>query len=326
MTGVTVKLVDVGRDDEAAPPGTAIVRPLRHVLAVRERHARRFADPGKAAASRSARAWGWALGESAIAPVTDRPTPVPPSRSDIEAEITAADEKRLRGDRENRADAAATVLRWLIGEDDSVPVRGENRGELVGGFGDVVRSPEQVAGVLALAAEGRRQAVAEGGDVDAGPDDRQFARQDADYLDGVVGTLAWVLGQRSEAPITRVRSRELTTADLKSERVHAEDAIEQARNPWIADRLPSAWYGEGVKYSIAWLLGDSIAPPVDPTGRGPYCEGSELPNDAQRCSGQAAPDLNDATGLTSENEEADRLPFTRDHRNLGRVKEEDERR
>ncbi len=32
----------------------------------------------------------------------------------------------------------------------------------------------------------------------------------------------------------------------------------------MADRLPSLWYGEGVKFSITWLLGDSTAPPVDP--------------------------------------------------------------
>jgi hypothetical protein len=56
----------------------------------------------------------------------------------MEAEIAAADERRLRGDRENRADAAASILRWLIGADDHIPVRCENPGELVGGFGGVV--------------------------------------------------------------------------------------------------------------------------------------------------------------------------------------------
>jgi hypothetical protein len=208
--------------------------------------------------------------------VTDRPTPVPPSRSDIEAEIAAADERRLRGDRENRADAAATTLRWLIGDDDHVPVRGENRGELVGGFGDIVRSPEQIADVLAFSAEARQQDAARGRDVGADSDHRQFAQQDGDYLDGVAATLAWVLGQRREAPITSVRA-EPTTRNLKSERVHAEDVIEQARSPWIADGLPSAWYGEGVKSSITWLLGDSTTPPIDPVGRGPYGRYSELP-------------------------------------------------
>ena len=146
MTRVTVKFVESGQPDDTAPPaGTAIVRPLRHVRAVRERYLQRFADPAQAAASRSARAWAWALGEIAVAPVTDRKTRVPPSRTEIEAEIGTADERRLRGDRENRADAAAIILRWLIGADDHVPVRCENPGELVGGFGDVIRSREQIA-------------------------------------------------------------------------------------------------------------------------------------------------------------------------------------
>jgi hypothetical protein len=279
MTGITVNRVNAGRpDDKAPPPGTAIVRPLRHVRAVRERHAARFADPSEAAAeSRSARAWAWGLGESATAPVTSRVTAMPPSRPDIEAEITAADERRLRGDRENRADGAATILRWLIGDDDQVPLSGDNPGQLVGGFGDVVRSPEQIAGALAPAAEGLRRAAAQGRDLDAGADDRAFARQDADYLNGVVATLAWILGERAESPVTRAHSGELTTRDLKMERVHAEDVIEQARYPWMADRLPPLWYGEGVKFSITWLLGDWTAPPVDPAGRGPYGRGSELP-------------------------------------------------
>jgi hypothetical protein len=278
VTRATVDRVDTDRIDDHAPPGgTAIVRPLRHVRAVRERYLRRFADPSEAAASRSARAWAWALGESKTAPVTDRLTAVPPSRSDIEAEITAADERRLHGDKENRADAAATVLRWLIGDDDHVPVRSENRGALVGGFGDVVRSPEQIAGILALAAEGVQRAAAQGRDLDASADARAFARQDAGYLNGVIATLAWVLGERADSPITSPHSRELTTRVLKMQRVRAEDVIEQSRYPWMADRLPPLWYGEGVKFTITWLLGDWTAPPVDPAGRGPYALDSELP-------------------------------------------------
>jgi len=177
MTGRTVKNVDARAiDDEAPPRGTAIVRPLRHVRAVRERYLRRFADASQVAVSRSARAWAWALGESVSAPVTDRRTGTPPSRSEIEAEIEIADERRLRGDRENRADAAATVLRWLIGDDDRVPVRGQAPGELVGGFGDVVRRQEQIGHILAAAVEGQRRAEAEGRNVDVGEDDRRFVR------------------------------------------------------------------------------------------------------------------------------------------------------
>jgi hypothetical protein len=263
MTGVTVNSVIPDRiDDDAPPSGTAIVRPLRHVLAVRERYLCQFADPSEAAASRAARAWAWALGETTAAPVTDRLTMVPPSRADIETEIAAADERYWRGDRENRADAAATVLRWLIGNDDHVPVRGKDRGELVGGFGDVVRSRAQISGILALAAEGQQRTAVQGRDLDAGANVRASARQDADYLDGVTVTLSWIFGKRTESPITRTQSRELTTRVLKMERVYAEDVIEQSRFPWFADQLPSGHYGQGVKDTVSWLLGDSTAPPI----------------------------------------------------------------
>jgi hypothetical protein len=266
MTPATVGLVNTGQQDgEAPPPGTAIVRPLRHVQAVRARHAQQFKDPAQAAVSRSARAWAWTLGERAIAPVTDRVTTVSPSRSDIEAEIKVADERRASGDRENRADAAATILRWLIGDDDHVPVRGENRGELVGGFGDVVRTPEQIADVLALTEDGRRQTAGSIRDLAAQPEDRRLAEQRANYLDGVAATLAWVLGQQPETPITRATSREPTTRNLKTERVHAEDVIDQARSPSGADRSLPLGYGKGVKDSIDWLLGDARMSLVGPS-------------------------------------------------------------
>jgi hypothetical protein len=265
VTRATVNHVAAdGIDNEAPPPGTAIVRPLGHVRAVRQRYLFRFADPAEAAVSRSVRAWAWALGETAAAPITDRLTSVPPSRSEIEAEITVADESRLRGDRENRADAAATVLRWLIGGDDHLPVRGRDQGELVGGFGDVVRSPAHMAGVLAVAAEHRRRAGTQAvQDPGTDPHSRQSGLQDTDYLDGVIATMAWASGQRHEPPIGRARTAELTTRSLKVERLRAEDVIEQANQPWLADLLLPLRYGEGVKFAINWLLGDLATPPVD---------------------------------------------------------------
>lgn len=121
--------VDTGQvSDEAPPAGTAIVRPLRHVRVVRERYLERFAGPGETAASRSARARAWALGECATSPVSDQQTSAPPTRPEIEAEIAEADRRRLSGSRENRAAAAAAVLRWLIGHDDHLPVRGPSPG------------------------------------------------------------------------------------------------------------------------------------------------------------------------------------------------------
>lgn len=263
MTAVTVMPMESGQaDDMEPPPGTAIVRPLRHVRTVRAHHGQRFASPAEAAASRSARAWAWALGETPIAPVTDRQTPVPPGRNEIEAEIAEADERRLRGAREGRADAAATILRWLIGDDDHVPVRAENPGELVGGFGPIVRSREQIADALAVAADRRSSAVAQMRNLDVSPDDRLHTQQTADYLDGVIATLNWVLG-KGDAPITHTPGREVSSRDLKTERLHAEDSADQAQYPWVTDRLPPPAYGEAVEATSTWLLGESIVWPVD---------------------------------------------------------------
>lgn len=261
MTAVTVRSVDQA-DDALPPPGTAIVRPLRHVRNVREQHLRRFDGPSEIAGSRAARAWAWALGESATAPVTDRQTRVPPRRKEIEREIAVADERRLRGEREKRADAAATILRWLVGADDRVPVRCENPGELVGGFGDVVRSREQISDLLASATEGQCRAEAASGDTSASPTQRQRADQHAEYLKGVAATLSWVLGE-ADSPITGRRTRP-AARDLKNERVHAEDVLEQAASPRLVDPAPPPWYGEGVESTITWLLGNSSARPVGP--------------------------------------------------------------
>lgn len=262
MTGTTVKHVHADQAEDMAPPqGTAIVRPLRHVRAVREHHLQQFTDPGQLAASRSARAWAWALGETATAPVTDRSTATPPSRSEIETEIVIADDRRLRGDRENRADAAATILRWLIGDDDHVPVRGMNLGALVGGFGDIVRSRAQIAGVCAATTEGHRQGLVKGQQGSLRPARRLQTQRDAEYRIGVTATLEWVLGQRDRAPITSQRRGVLTATELKAERLHAEDVIEQADQPQ-AGGLADRRYGEGVKSTINWLLGDTATPPV----------------------------------------------------------------
>jgi hypothetical protein len=221
------------------PEGTAIVRPRQHVHAVRERHLEQLAGSSLAGSSRSARAWEWALGETDIGPVTGRITSVPPSRVDIEAEIAEADERRLRGDREGRADGAAAVLRWLIGDDDHLPVRGPNRGELVGGFAEVIRSPGEIAELIGALSR------------HDGPAEREFRQ-------GAIAMLTWVVDRNVGAPVTGARTRELTTAHLKSERLHAEDLIQQGIAPASAPVMtqPGHSYGFGVARTIAWLLGD----------------------------------------------------------------------
>jgi hypothetical protein len=199
------------------------------------------------------------LGETALAPVTDRLTIVPPGRAEIEAEITEAGQRRAHGTRKARADAAATVLRWLVGTADHIPERSTNPGELVGGFGDIVRSREQIADLVVLARPAQETVTARSLDVGAAPSEREHARREADYLDGVLITLAWVCGECTETPVSHAQA-EATTRALKRERLHAEDAIEQGADQRAPDR-PSRSYGEGVQSAISWLLGDTTAHP-----------------------------------------------------------------
>jgi hypothetical protein len=147
----------------------------------------------------------------------------------------------------------ATILRWLIGDDDHVPVQGDNPGELVEGFGDVVRSPQQIAEVIALC--GDSDCRSNGG----GMGDHV---SEAGYRDGLIAALAWVLSRENKAPITGARLSELTTRDLKTERLHALDVMEQ---PEMSGLPLSPGYGIGVKRAIDWLLGDVLSARLQPT-------------------------------------------------------------
>jgi hypothetical protein len=194
--------------------------------------------------------------------VTDRVTSAPPDRSEIQAEIAAADDRRLRGDQEDRADGAAIILRWLAAPTITSQSAAPRPGELVGGFGDVVRSHRQLADIAALATQAHRAVTAKSRDIENRPGERERARQEADYLDGAMATLAWVSGERTAAPISHGQHADKTAKVLKRERIYAEDAIEHAGDRRASGSLPSRWYGAGVKATIAWLLGDSINVPV----------------------------------------------------------------
>jgi hypothetical protein len=184
----------------------------------------------------------------------------------MEIEIAEADQRRMRGTRDGRADAVGTVLRWLLGADDHVPVRCTNPGELVGGFGDVIRSREQMTDLAMLIRPAQGVAAATGLDTGAAPGEREHAHREADYLDGVLVTLAWVCGERAETPVSHLQA-EITSRTLKRERLHAEDAIEEGADQRAPDR-PSRSYGEGVQSAISWLLGDTTARPY------PFAESS----------------------------------------------------
>ena len=232
--------------DLGPPAGTAIVRPLRHVIAVRERHLQQLAERSLGGGSRSAQAWSWALGETDFSPVTGRMTAVPPGRAEVLAEIAEADARRLDGRSEDRADGAAAVLRWLIGDDDHLPVRGPDRGALTGGFGEVVRSPDDIAQMIASPADPEFPVNRSGSGQEAGC---------PDYWRGVLTTANWILGRRVTAPLTGTRSPELTSHDLKTERLHAYDQVEQPGYSGHEDRQRSGEYATGVIRAIDWLLG-----------------------------------------------------------------------
>jgi hypothetical protein len=122
MTGTTASLSEGGEaDDEGCPVNTAILRPLRHVRAVRQRYLQRFADPADAATSLSARAWARALGEIAVAPVSGRDTAVPPHRAEIDTVALAVHAQRGAMAKSlapsvptgERQDAARTLTTWM---------------------------------------------------------------------------------------------------------------------------------------------------------------------------------------------------------------------
>jgi hypothetical protein len=140
------------------------------------------------------------------------------------------------------------VLRWLTGDDDHPPVTGPGRGELVGGFGDVVRSPDQIAGLITKLTDFRRPAD----DIRSAGEVRR-----ADYRAGVIATANWILHRHTAAPLTGSRSTELTTHDLKIERLHARDQAEQAEHLAHGGLQRSKDYASGVISTINWLLGDS---------------------------------------------------------------------
>ena len=126
----------------------------------------------------------------------------------------------------------------------------------------MVRSRSEIAEVCAPAARARRRAAEKSLDSDAAPGERLAAARDAEFLEGVMLTLAWARGDRAEAPITRAQPAQVTARALQHERVYAQDAIEQGHDEWAADWLPSRWYGEGVRQAISWLLGDESVPPL----------------------------------------------------------------
>jgi len=262
------------REDPAAgspPTGTAAVRPQRHIEAVRG------ACEGDVGDLRSA-GFGWVLGETAAAPITGTIAGRPPTLDDVETEIlmirvAAADIRDWR-ERDRQHDAER-VLAWLIGWADEPPCGApETRGGLVGGWGQVVRSPQEIHDLLgrvsvALREEGdfwQEHAGAEGHDGRKA----SFGHDDVVYLSGVEEVLAYALHRAGLFNQARRGPDEQTHRGLVGFSQRAGHAIE-GRNPETLFRA------EGQSFAVQWLLGDSPTPPADLDGHGPYWWGSELP-------------------------------------------------
>lgn len=72
----------------------------------------------------------------------------------------------------------------------------------------------------------------------------------------MIATLERVLSQRAGVPVTARRHSELIARELKAERLHAEKTLmEEGGNAQSANLLRQERYSEGVKDTIAWLLG-----------------------------------------------------------------------
>jgi hypothetical protein len=102
---------------------------------------------------------------------------------------------------------------------------------------------------------------------------------------GVRDLLDWVLGDRPDAPLTRRIVGLPTVDELSYEESAASDVITQGQAVGPAvdpSAYPPPQYGEAIEATIAWLRGETTAPPVDRSGNGPY---------AAPLAGQSSPNL-----------------------------------
>lgn len=209
----------------------------------------------------------WALGERAEAPVTGTITGHRPTRADAEAELQVLDEKigghfpRMTDTGETDEEDAANhalvrVMEWLAGRTDIPPVLGygKSRGELTGGWDDIVRSPAEILNAIARAKA----------EQDALP---RFDRG-CHGLQGTIDALRWAL-DGGMAPVQRTGfdggfEKPIRTTGRGAWRdVRAE---ESAATTWADPRMwrwhhPDAdadaetLYCTHVMYAMQWLLG-----------------------------------------------------------------------
>lgn len=255
----------------------AIVRRRTHVEAVLAQSMHETGPDGRAAL-----AWAWALAGTRPSPITLSLAPGrPPSREEILAEADAEPEGStapagVPADFRDQLRETRTVLAWLVGSADEIPVDDDNRGRLIGARGDYARTDDDIRRVVDHALIGLKA-----GDLpeQMSPSDAKHPwRSDsgwmnAAWLRGVRDTLTWVLGECPTSPLCQRSVGLPTTYDLTYEQAAADPIVMQGRPgglPVSPATCPAPQYGEGVQATISWLRGETTAPPVDNNGHGPY--------------------------------------------------------
>ncbi|GAB3278469.1 hypothetical protein GCM10027589_04640 [Actinocorallia lasiicapitis] len=232
-----------------------IVRPREHINNVRDAALKVVTDQSRA----DLHTMAWALGERTDAPFTGHTTTAGgPTPAEVTTELKAVDAVAVNryGDLpehpRRRAYDVQRILRWLVGQVDWPPMYGApsgsaKAGDLVGGRGDIVRTPTQILAMLSAARRGLEEQV---------PIVYDGAAQ------GIIASLEFILGRRNTSPIKRTFHHELPD-DGDLDHVAAQD-VANANGPWAAEY--SIGYGLGVMFTHSWLTGRTIKPPVDRTG------------------------------------------------------------
>jgi hypothetical protein len=254
-----VVLVTAEQDSSHGPPPGAIVRPRQQVEAVRRDAVaaaeRRAARSGAAPSHFIAGAISWALGDQEIAPFTCTRTVSGAVDADIYTELGSCRSYLQATPWSEEADAAIgraqhvlKLLEWLTGADDIPPTyrRETEPGDLVGGRGRIIRSAAEIRRMLQLA----RANLA------AGPASLELG---ADWLQGVIAALRWVLGDLAESPVLGQVISGLP--DGAHVTIEQDEAAERITPPLRPASMP-ARYCDAVASTCRWLLGGTTRPPV----------------------------------------------------------------
>jgi hypothetical protein len=248
-----------GQHQTPDSPGAAVVRPRHHVEAV-SRDATRAADE-IAAEDRKEPTYfipnviSWALGEQDQAPYTGKPTPSGASRADVQAELAACRAYLQSTPWSEEASTAISrarntleILEWLTGAYDKPPTyrRETKPGNLVGGRGLIVRPYLEIQRMILMA----RAKLA------AGQTSHSLG---ADWHQGVIATLEWVLGDRAESPVLgKAGDGPPDGPDIAIEQAEAE---ERTTSPLRRTDIP-LHFADAVASTCRWLLGGTTQPPV----------------------------------------------------------------